>query len=39
MTAVEFDIEHPEDDERAKLVADTSKVKQVMPRWRTSSRR
>lgn len=31
MTAVEFEIEHPEDDERAKLVADTSKVKQVMP--------
>ncbi|WP_231182890.1 DUF5799 family protein [Haladaptatus sp. DYF46] len=31
MTAVEFDIEHPDDDERAKLVADTSKVRQVMP--------
>ncbi|WP_266079808.1 DUF5799 family protein [Haladaptatus caseinilyticus] len=31
MTAVEFDIDHPEDDERAKLVADTSKVRQVMP--------
>ncbi|MCO8253484.1 DUF5799 family protein [Haladaptatus sp. AB618] len=31
MTAVEFEIEHPEDDERAKLVADTSKVEQVMP--------
>ncbi|WP_433624578.1 DUF5799 family protein [Halomicrococcus sp. NG-SE-24] len=31
MTAVEFDIEHPGDDERAKLVADTSKVEQVMP--------
>jgi hypothetical protein len=31
MTAVEFDIEHPADHERAKLVADTSKVRQVMP--------
>lgn len=31
MTAVEFDIEHPADDEQAKLVADTSKVRQVMP--------
>jgi len=31
MTAVEFDIEHPDDDERAKLVADTSKIRQVMP--------
>ncbi len=31
MTAVEFEIEHPEDDEQAKLVANTSKVKQVMP--------
>ncbi|WP_227354166.1 DUF5799 family protein [Haladaptatus salinisoli] len=31
MTAVELDIEHPEDDERARLVADTSKVRQVMP--------
>ncbi|GAA0198517.1 DUF5799 family protein [Halobacterium noricense] len=31
MTAVEFDIENPGDDERAKLVADTSKVRQVMP--------
>ena len=31
MTAVEFDIEHAADDERASLVADTSKVRQVMP--------
>ncbi|SIR12587.1 hypothetical protein SAMN05421858_1518 [Haladaptatus litoreus] len=31
MTAVEFDIENPGDDEQAKLVADTSKVRQVMP--------
>ncbi len=31
MTAVEFDIEHAGDDERARLVADTSKVRQVMP--------
>ncbi|WP_435177879.1 DUF5799 family protein [Halorussus sp. AFM4] len=31
MTAVEFEIEHPDDDERARIVADTSKVEQVMP--------
>ncbi|WP_458188651.1 DUF5799 family protein [Haladaptatus sp. NG-WS-4] len=31
MTAVEFDIHQPDDDEQATLVADTSKVKQVMP--------
>jgi len=31
MTAVEFDIEDPADDERARIVADTSKVEQVMP--------
>ena len=31
MTAVEFEIEHPDDDEQAKLVADTSKIRQVMP--------
>lgn len=31
MTAVELEIEHPGDDERAKIVADTSKVEQVMP--------
>lgn len=31
MTAVEFDIEHPADDEQARLIADTSKVRQVMP--------
>lgn len=31
MTAVEFEIENPGDDERARIVADTSKVEQVMP--------
>lgn len=31
MTAVEFDIEHPGDDERAELVADTSGLSAVMP--------
>ncbi|WP_435154072.1 DUF5799 family protein [Haladaptatus sp. DFWS20] len=31
MTAVEFDIKHPTDDEQARLIADTSKVRQVMP--------
>ncbi|QDX41010.1 DUF5799 family protein [Salarchaeum sp. JOR-1] len=30
MTAVEFDIEHPEDPERARLVADTSNLTHVM---------
>jgi hypothetical protein len=31
MTAVEFDIENPDDPERARLVADTSKVEHVLP--------
>ncbi|WP_128475757.1 DUF5799 family protein [Halorussus pelagicus] len=31
MTAVEFEIENPGDDDRARLVADSSKVEQVMP--------
>lgn len=31
MTAVELEIENPGDEERAKLVADTSKVEQIMP--------
>lgn len=31
MTAVEFDIEHAEDDERARLVADTEQLPQVIP--------
>ncbi|MFC4552496.1 MULTISPECIES: DUF5799 family protein [Halorussus] len=31
MTAVEFEIENAADDERARIVADTSKVEQVMP--------
>lgn len=31
MTAVEFEIENPEDPDQARLVADTSKVEQVMP--------
>jgi len=31
MTAVEFDIENPESDERAKLVADTTNVSAIMP--------
>jgi len=31
MTAVELDIENAGDDESARLVADTSKVRQVMP--------
>lgn len=31
MTAVEFEIEHPDDAERARIVADTTKVEQVMP--------
>jgi hypothetical protein len=30
MTAVELDIEHPEDEERARLVADTDKLPHVM---------
>ncbi|MFA9515975.1 DUF5799 family protein [Halopenitus sp. H-Gu1] len=31
MTATEFEIEHPEDPDRARLVADTSKLPQMMP--------
>ncbi|WP_115863990.1 DUF5799 family protein [Halorussus litoreus] len=31
MTAVEFEIENPGDDEQARIVADTSKIEQVMP--------
>ncbi|PSP77858.1 hypothetical protein BRC81_09270 [Halobacteriales archaeon QS_1_68_20] len=31
MTAVEFEVEHPEDPERARIVADTSKLPAVMP--------
>jgi len=31
MTATEFEIEHPEDDERARLVADTEKLPAVIP--------
>ncbi|WP_137286759.1 DUF5799 family protein [Halorussus salinisoli] len=31
MTAVEFEIENPGDDQQARIVADTSKVEQVMP--------
>ncbi|PSP54516.1 hypothetical protein BRC82_10055 [Halobacteriales archaeon QS_1_67_19] len=31
MTAVDFEIEHPGDEERARIVANTSKVEQVMP--------
>ncbi|MFB6140350.1 MAG: DUF5799 family protein [Halosimplex sp.] len=31
MTAVEFEIEDPEDPERARLVADTSKVETIVP--------
>jgi hypothetical protein len=31
MTAVEFEIENPGDAERAQIVADTSKVEQVIP--------
>jgi hypothetical protein len=31
MTAVEFEIENPDDAEQARVVADTSKVEQVMP--------
>lgn len=31
MTAVEFDIEHPGDEERARLVADTEKLPHVLP--------
>lgn len=31
MTATEFEIEHPEDDERARLVANTDKLPAVIP--------
>lgn len=31
MTAVEFEVEHPADAERARIVADTSKLPQIMP--------
>jgi hypothetical protein len=31
MTATELDIEHPEDPDRARVVADTSKLPQIMP--------
>lgn len=31
MTAAEFEIERPEDPERARMVADTSKLPQIMP--------
>jgi len=31
MTAVEFEVEHPSDAERARIVADTSKLSQIMP--------
>lgn len=31
MTAVEFEVEHADDPERARLVADTSKVSDIMP--------
>lgn len=31
MTAVEFEVEHPADADRARIVADTSKLPQIMP--------
>jgi hypothetical protein len=31
MTATEFEIEHPDDPERARIVADTEKLPQIMP--------
>lgn len=31
MTAVEFEVEHPDDAERARIVADTSKLPQILP--------
>lgn len=31
MTAVEFDIEHPDDPDRARIVADTSNLDAIMP--------
>lgn len=31
MTAVEFDIEHPDDPERARIVADTDNLSAIMP--------
>lgn len=38
MTAVEFDVEHPDDPERARLVADTSKVADIMPEVERAAR-
>ena len=32
MTAVEFEIDHPDDDDRARLVADTSSLPSVIPK-------
>lgn len=31
MTAIEFDIEHPDDPDRARIVADTSSLDAIMP--------
>lgn len=31
MTAVEFDIRHPAEDDRAELYADTSRIRDIMP--------
>lgn len=31
MTATEFEIEHPDDPERARIVANTEKVEQILP--------
>ncbi|MDQ2051307.1 DUF5799 family protein [Natronolimnohabitans sp. A-GB9] len=31
MTATEFEIEHPEDPDRARIVADTDQVEQIIP--------
>ncbi|RQG97904.1 DUF5799 family protein [Natrarchaeobius chitinivorans] len=31
MTATEFEIEHPDDPERARIVANTDKVEQILP--------
>jgi len=38
MTAVEFDVEHPEDPERARIVANTEKLHHVMPELDNISR-
>lgn len=35
MTAVEFDIEHPDDPDRARIVADTDNLSAVMPELET----